>query len=197
MVKVALVILMFLSNLLSVVDAHGTTRCEQFINVIRRANAFYFGINFPYWYAVAQAQTESNCRPSIVAFDAGQGIFQFMPATSLEVRKQIGMDLDPMNPDHAARMNAFYMKRLHRQNWDGGLWLTYSFYNSGPGTMKKEYLRAGCTDYLKMKAVCKRKILTLKSGKLLDLCQVGYDYPVLISQRSKSYRFGSDGMRYW
>ena len=43
-------------------------------------------------------------------------------------------------------------------------------------------------DWEKMRETCKRKVLTLKNGKKLDLCDVGYDYPVRIYNYSKDYR---------
>jgi hypothetical protein len=63
--------------------------------------------------------------------------------------------------------------------------------------MTKEYKRAGITDYDKMKDVCQRKVLTLKNGQKLNLCDVGYDYPNKIYKYGNQYRIGTDKMRFW
>jgi len=166
-------------------------RCNDFIPDVRAAHARYWGYDYPWIYGLAQLRQESACRSNVTAFDAGMGVAQFMPATAKEIKKQMGQpDFDPYNPEHATKMQAFYMHKLHGQNNlpDQKLWITYMFYNSGPGTVKKEYNRVGVVDWEKMRETCKRKVLTLKNGKKLDLCDVGYDYPVRIYNYSKDYR---------
>jgi hypothetical protein len=154
---------------------------------VRRAYYYYWDTNYPYVYALAQAQTESQCR-SVVAFDKGEGPFQFMPKTSDEVRKDLGdPTLDPMRPEHAIKMNAYYMKKIHKSNWNGALWITYQIYNGGRSTLYQEYLRAGKTDWALMRLQCHRKIIKLKSGKFLNMCDVNYDYSRLIYERGRLY----------
>jgi len=184
-------------------EAEGADRCQDYVTDIRIQHWKYFGTSYPYWYGVGQARQESACRANVTAFDAGMGLTQFMPRTWREVESDMGMKLDPYNPEHSIRAQAFYMRQLHKQNWDGALWLTYCFYNSGTGTMKREYLKTKCslchlqTFYAEMKTVCKRKVLTLKSGRLLDLCQVGYDYPKHVFNYGQRYKIGVDTWRYW
>lgn len=180
-------------------------RCRDYVPDIRIQHTKYFGLSYPWWYGVGQAQQESACRASVTSFDAGMGLTQFMPATWAGVEKDMGIKLNPYNPEHSIRAQAFYMHQLHRQNWTDckSLWLTYCFYNSGSGTMKKEWLRTDCAlchkdaFYDEMKNVCKRRVLTLKSGKKLDLCDVGYDYPVKVEKYGNQYRIGRDEWRYW
>lgn len=183
--------------LLLVTPVQALDRCQDFVTDIRIQHWKYFGLNFPYWYGVGQARQESNCKPHVTAFDAGMGLTQFMPATWRGVEKYLG-HLDPYNPEHSIRAQAWYMYQLHKENWDGVLWLTYCFYNSGSGTMRKEYKRAGVTDYDAMKAVCKRRVLILKSGEKLDLCKVGYDYPKRVFQYGQRYKISDDNnWRFW
>lgn len=185
-------------------DAYGLERCKQYVHVVRQQHEKYFGLDYPYWYGVGQLQQESNCRADVTAFDGGMGLTQFMPATVRGAEKYLG-PLDMYNPSHAIRAQAWYMSQIHKGNWSGALWLTYCFYNSGAGTMKKEYLRSiaanSChcdeTNYDAMKAVCKRRVITLKSGALLDLCQVGYDYPKQIYRFGQKYKISDDRWRYW
>lgn len=178
-------------------EAHAADRCYRFVQLERVYHWKYFGMDFPYWYGVGQIRQESNCRPDALAFDGGKGLSQFMPATLGEVQRKIGT-IDIWNPNDAIRAQAFYMSQLHKSNFgaEKPLWVTYMFYNSGPGTVKKEFHRAGILDYNTMKSVCKRKVLQLKSGPL-DLCDVGYDYPVKIHKYGKQYSLFPDKMRYW
>ncbi len=185
-------------------SAHALDRCQDYITDIRIQHWKYFGLNFPYWYGVGQAKQESNCRANVTAFDAGMGLTQFMPATWKMVEGHIGK-LDPYNPGNSIRAQTWYMWQLQKENWDKDkrLFLTYMFYNSGSGTVRKEYLRSisvchcKSADYEVMKSICKRRVLTLKNGNKLDLCQVGYDYPKQIYKFGQKYKVFADAWRYW
>lgn len=176
-------------------------RCIDYVNDVRIQHTYYFGSGFPYWYSIGQLIQESRCRPNITAFDGGQGISQFMPQTEKYVEGLIGEQLDMYNPEHAIKAQAFYMSRLHKQNPDANkpLALTYMSYNSGLGTIKKEYTKAGCPPFCfnNMKSICKRKIILLKSGKTLNLCDVGYDYPIKIYNYGLKYKKFETIWKYW
>lgn len=172
-------------------------RCAKHVQDVRREHFKFFGIDYPYWYGVGQLKQESGCRADAVSFDGGRGIAQFMPLTEREVEGVLKADVDLMNPKHAIMAQACYMAKIHKSNWDGRLWLTYCFYNSGIGTMKKEYVAAGVLDYERMRAACKRKVLVLKSGATLDLCKVGYDYPKQVYAYASPYRLFKDAYAYW
>jgi hypothetical protein len=175
-----------------------TDRCNEYIPTVRQQHWKYFGLEYPYWYGVSQLQVESGCRPDITSFDEGQGIAQFMRNTEEGVERDLGEELNMYNPDQAIRAQAFYMHQLHQQNWTGKLWLTYCFYNSGYGTMRKEYLRAGSSDYAKMKNNCRRNVIVLSSGTTLDLCEVGYSYPIKIDKKAIPYRlFDDKNWKFW
>ena len=182
-----------------ILNAYSLDRCLEFKTDIRIQYTKYFGSGYPFHYAMGKIQQESNCRPNVTAFDGGKGVSQFMPATELYIEGLMNEgNLNMYNPEHAIKAQAFYMKQLHKQNKQGNLWIDEMFYNSGAGTTKKEATRAGSWDYEEMKSVCKRKVLKLKSGKLLDLCSVGYDYPVRIFKYGNLYREHGDGeWKYW
>ena len=172
-------------------------RCQDYIPDVRQQHIRYFGLNYPWWYGVGQLKQESGCRDHITAFDLGQGAAQFMPATVKEVNRLMGEKLDPYKRPDAMRMQAFYMSRIHKQNWNGALWITYQGYNGGFTLLKKERDRAGKTDWSAMKACCKRKILTLKSGKKLDLCDVNYDYAKKVYKYGSYYRRSEDMIQFF
>jgi hypothetical protein len=172
-------------------------RCETLVQDVRVEHTKYFGIQFPYWYGVAQLKTESACRTNVTAFDAGQGVAQFMPKTSQYIQSLMGEKLDPYNPKQAIRMQAFYMARIHqKENWTPALWISYQIYNGGRGTLYKEYQRAEILDWELMKMSCQRKKIKMSWG-ILDLCEVNYDYSKRVEKYSASYRRGADGIRYW
>lgn len=184
--------------LLFISPVYALDRCADYIPDVRSAHARYWGYDYPWWYGVGQLKQESACRANVTAFDAGMGIAQFMPATAKEIKRLMGQpNLDPYNPEHAIRMQAFYMYRLHKQNWSGELWLDYQAYNGGWGNLKAEYNRAGETDWDKMKEQCRRKTITLKNGSKLDFCEVNYDYSVKVYKYGKVYRQGVDKMKFW
>lgn len=184
-------------------NAFALERCKQYSHDVRVQHWTYFGTSYPYHFGIGQLQQESNCRATVTAFDAGQGVAQFMPQTEEYCEKFLG-PLNMYNPQQAIRAQAWYMRKIHKENWDGALWITYSFYNSGARTIKKEWLGTQCSlchktaFYDEMKKVCKRNVLTLKSGKTLDLCIVGYTYPINIYTYGKQYKLLDDGIwNFW
>jgi len=177
--------------------AHPADRCVSHVQDVRVQHIKYFGLMYPWHYGVGQLRQESNCRASVTAFDAGQGVAQFMPKTARYIQSLMGEALDPYNPKHAIRMQAFYMNRIHtRENWTDRLWVSYQIYNGGAGTLKAESRRAGATDWTLMRQACQRKKIQMKWG-VLDLCEVNYDYSKKIEKYGNQYRRGPDGMRFW
>ena len=193
---IALFFFFLILLVLGILQAHGLERCHKYVKDVRIQHTYYFGSNYPYWYGIGQLMQESNCRPDIISFDGGMGLAQFMSATEREAEKYLG-DLDMYNPEHAIKAQAWYMARLDRQNPDGRLFINYMFYNSGSGTVKREARKAGAWNYEAMRSVCSRKVLILKNGRLLDLCDVGYDYPRRIYSFSQQYRISYDRRAYW
>lgn len=177
--------------------AQAADRCQSYVQEVRVQHIKYFGLAFPYWYSVGQLKQESACRSSVTAFDAGMGVAQFMPKTSQYIQSLMGEKLDPYNPKHAIKMQAFYMNRIHtKENWTGCLWTSFQIYNGGRPILYKEFQKAGGADWSKMRAVCQRKKIQMKWG-VLDLCNVNYDYSKNIEKYGNKYRRGPDGMRYW
>lgn len=193
------IILILIVIFLIPLSAKAIDRCQDYIPDVRSQHIRYFGLQYPYWYGLAQLKQESACRANITAFDGGQGIAQFMPATLKDVQKRIGEPLNPYNPQQAIRMQAFYMASVHKGNKliNKPLWATYQGYNGGWKWLYLENQRAGTSSWADMRQQCRRKTITLKNGGLLSFCDVNYDYSIRISKYSQSYRIGKDGMRFW
>jgi len=178
--------------------SHALDRCQEYIPEIRTQSFHYFGLNFPYCYNVGQAKQESACRANITSFDYGEGLYQFTGSTKNWVREQMGEDLNFYNPSHAIKAGAWYMSQLHKQNWDGALWLTYQAYNGGWKLLKAENIRAcHCSDHDVMRQFCQRKTITLKSGNKLNFCDVNYDYSRKVYKYGQIYRTFEDKWRFW
>ena len=177
--------------------AYSLDRCEVLVRDVRIEHTKYFGIQFPWWYSVSQLNTESACRAGILAGDGGRGVAQFMPKTAQYIQSLMGEKLDPYNPKHAIRMQAFYMHRIHKlENWTDRLFIDFQVYNGGRALLYKEYQRAGITDWDLMRLECKRNKVQFKWG-VLDFCEVNYSYSQKIYKGGQKYRRGPDGMRYW
>jgi len=172
-------------------------RCMNYTSTVRSQAVRYLGFDYPYWYLLGQCKQESQCRADVRAFDGGMGISQFMPATAKDINRQLGGGLNPYNPDHAIKMQAFYMSQIHKRNKTKKLFIDFQGYNGGEGNIKKELQKAEIADWSKMKSVCNRKVITLKNGSKLDFCQVNYDYSKRIFGFGKIYKQGQDYFVFW
>lgn len=190
---------LIIAFLLLPISGYSLDKCNTYINDVKRASMKYFGPTFPYWYSLGQLRQESNCKSSVTAFDGGMGIAQFMPKTSKYIQSLMGETLDPYNPQQAIRMQAYYMARIHKkENWTPKLFLDFQIYNGGAGNLKNEYNRAGkVAEWGKMRAVCRRRVIILKSGKPLDFCSVNYDYSIKVEKYAKPYKKFPDSIVYW
>ena len=178
-------------------NAFALERCNQYSHDVRIQHWTYFNTNYPWQYGVGQLQQESGCRSQITSFDLGRGIAQFMPRTEEYCERVLG-PLNMYNPRHAIKAQAWYMSKIHKENWDGALWITYQIYNGGSTNLRNEYNRAGVTNHGIMRTYCHRKIITLKSGSKLDFCEVNYDYSKKIFKYGNTYRTLSvSKWRYW
>lgn len=172
-------------------------RCKQYIPEVRKWSSHYLGLSWPWHFNLGQLEQESSCRTDVTAFDGGQGIAQFMPSTERLAEKSLG-PLNLYNPSHSIKAQAWLLATLQKENWCKYPWMTYQGYNGGFALLKKEWQKAGnlCDNDL-MRSCCKRNVITLKSGKTLDLCDVNYDYPHKVFEKGKSYWRIVDTIAFW
>jgi len=184
--------------LLCVNVCRAVDRCLDYKVEVRNASIQFLGPDYPYHYNLGQLQQESRCR-NVVSFDNGRGLAQFMDGTTRYVNKLYGTNLDPMNTEHAIKLQAMYLRQIDKkENFSDRLWTLYQIYNGGRKTLYQEYERAGKIDWNLMRKECKRRVITLKNGNKLDFCEVNYNYSMLVYRYGKDYRtYSKDGRRFW
>jgi len=161
--------------------------------VIREAH-YHIGLNAPWHLFLGQIEQESGCRPGVTAFDGGAGLGQFMPKTAEwihdreEALREISVTPSPYDVRWSIRALILYDRYLYGvvlcEDW------SYAFraYNGGQGILNREIRRAGSCDRKTVESQCRRKVIRLRNGSLLDLCRVNIDYPRQIERRGERYR---------
>lgn len=148
----------------------------------------------PWYLFLGQVEQESWCDESATAFDGGQGLGQFMPATADWIHerepalKDIWRKPSPYDPRWNVRAMILYDKRLYDAGTCKGWYFAFRSYNGGPGNLQREISRAGSCDTSAVEEQCSRRVITLRSGHVLDLCKVNIEYPRLIFKKAEKYR---------
>ena len=161
--------------------------------MIREAR-YHIGLDAPYWLFLGQIEQESACRQGITAFDGGQGLGQFMPATAEwlhdreETLREISITPSPYDARWSIRALILYDKYLYGIVACKGWYYAFRAYNGGQGLLNKEIKRAGCCDQDKVEKQCRRKVVTLKNGAKLDMCRVNINYPRQVEKRGEKYK---------
>jgi soluble lytic murein transglycosylase-like protein len=204
------IILLILLTLINQ-NCFAVDRCDQYKIEIKNQSTRILGPQWPWYCNLAQLSQESNCRANITAFDGGQGMAQFMPATEKGMERKYHTSFNPYDPKDAMRMQSLFLYELHQGNKfpNKPVWLTFQAYNGGYVLLQKEYLRSiqhvdaklnQCTtkpDWEKMKPQCRRKKIPMKGGRILDLCDVNYNYSIQIYRGGKKYYNGPNAILYW
>ena len=148
----------------------------------------------PYWNFAGQGEQESHCQEGITAFDGGQGWGQFMPATAKEMQEReadlhkLGAEPMPYDPHWSIRALILYDRYLYGQSDCTGWYFAFRAYNGGSSGINREIAAAGSCVEVAVEKQCRRRVLRLKNGALLDLCKVNIEYPHLIFQRAEHYK---------
>jgi hypothetical protein len=219
MMKRSLFVLLLL---LITVSAYPKDRCQDYVPDVREASIQYLGLQYPYWYNIGIMIAESNCRPDIVSFDGGIGLYQFTPSTGVTAELERYIDINPSNPKSSIRAQAFYMSRIREVHFakakvsvgkgknpakpatfvsrcGSNIADTVRFYNGGYWFFWESELGGwDCVNREMFKHCVRGGTYTdKKKTKWLSFCEVNYSYPEKVYKYAQPYRRGEDGMRYW
>lgn len=198
-------------------------RCQDYLPDIRAYGVQYNGLDFPWWYNVGCAMTETNCRGDIISFDGGIGLFQFTPSTGVTAQVRKYIPLDPYNTKSSIRGQSYYMMMIRTKTFKTkqiavgrskgkgypakfvekcGLNLAdvYRFYNGGYWFFYEAERGGRVCDNVEMRKYCVRGGVwtgTGKNRKYLDFCDVNYSYPDKVYKFSQKYKIGADGHKFY
>jgi hypothetical protein len=216
--KTLMIIITFLLTFAN--SIYAKDRCLEYIPTIRQYSLQYIGLDFPYWYNVGCAATETSCRADLISFDAGIGLFQLTPSTGITKEISKYLPVDPFNTESNIRAQAFYIHRIITVHFKSGkktvgqskypfdtnkhvgvcglnLSDVYKFYNSGYWFFGEANIGS---------LVCSNNEMATKSvrggtcvGKqYLSFPQISYSYPTKVWNYSTPYKGLSDGpWRFW
>jgi hypothetical protein len=178
-------------------DCDGQTtvnRCLKYKRQVIRESRAFVGVDAPWHCFMGQIEQESRCREGVTAFDGGMGLGQFMPATANEIhsKEKALQELSTKPNPYDARWNIraviLYDKRLYDSGVCSGWYFAFRSYNGGAGNLNKEIRRAESCNIALVEKQCARKVITLKSGFVLDLCRVNMEYPRLVFEKGEKYK---------
>jgi len=182
-------------------EAKALERCKTLAPEIKRAHFYYFGINFPFWYSVAQAEKESLCRHSALSTDGigSEGFAQITWKWWKDKLAKEGIKEIKTIGNHA-KAQAYINYYYHKQNPCKKLWGTYQAYNGGE-LVFKEMRKANSCKWEDAKQVCRRKdvcVWQTPQGckQWRNACDINYEYSEKIHKLARKYRLSSDSPPY-
>lgn len=160
-------------------------RCKSIEHEIKRAHLYYFGLDYPYLFSLAQAQVESQCRHQITSSD-GIGSEGFAQITFRWWNKYLlseGIKEIKSITNHA-KAQAFILRYEYDRTYCKKLFEMYQRYNGG-SLVTMELKKAGSCEWSDGYNVCSRKdvcVLKTKDGckQYRNACDINYEYSVHI-----------------
>jgi len=184
-------------------QANTFERCKNIAPEIRKAHYYYFGVDFPFWYSVAQAEQESQCIHSVVSSDGigSEGFAQITYRWWKEPLLKQGITEIASIPNHA-KAQAFINYTEYNRSYCKKLFETYQRYNGG-SDVSKELQKARSCNWRDAYQVCHRKnvcVWTTKQGckQWRNGCDINYEYSLKIYDKASKYRLSVDHQfQYW
>jgi len=193
----------FLALLLSLRESYSFDRCSKYVKEVKKAHRLYFGIDFPYWYSMAQLRVESNCIWRAFSKDGwgSVGPAQITPSFW-------GRELSRILPDWKESPPSYFMAQAYilRKAYDYGkckkLYEMYQCYNRNCRKVDSENWPVckwefGLENCMKRpERVCVYK----KDGKCLQYktsCDINYEYSLKIYNFGRSESDFTGRYQYW
>lgn len=176
-------------------------RCSQYVQEVRKEHYRVFGLNYPYWYGVAQLKQESLCRDIISRDGVGsQGLAQITYRVWRRYLSDKGVP-DIKSVSNQLRAQALIMSNCKKQAYSSHLWVAYQVYNGG-SLVNKEITRA--RQDLNIREVphciarqyCKRKDIRFNNGQVINACDINYEYSERIYKYGQQYKVFEDSKKF-
>jgi len=169
-------------------------RCKTYALDVRKAHNYYFGLDYPWWYSVAQLEKESNCRNVLSKDGIGsEGPAQITYRWWADKLSKQGIN-EVRSRTNQLRAQAYInydgYKRL--KNYEYKLWIMFQIYNGGSLVLKEIDRGGGKPHHYVAIEHCKRKNITFNNGQVRNACDINYTYPVILYKYADKYRTGND-----
>jgi len=209
LIRILIILILLFPAISQAVD-----RCQQYTQEARKQMTYYWGSDFPYWYAIGVAKTESFCRADIRSFDGGEGLFQFTRSTGInaEIEKELIPNFNPNNAKQAIRAFAYFSTKLKKRMQIERMKFrsTYIYpkrfvdkcgfrigdmfqiYNGGVWLIRE--FEAGKSVFCKREDIrlfCLRGGVTV-NNRYISFCEVNYTYPDRVYKNSLPYKMWED-----
>ena len=174
--------------------------CENLEKPVKIATDRFFE-RFPYWYNVALAKVESNCRWVISQDGYGSiGYFQLTPKFLDEILKPYFPKYKEIGMDYFYAF-VFYLKFLYDTTPEKRLWIVYQRYNGGDWVLK-ECKRANSWEWSECKKFCKRGDICVwkeegRCKQYRNACDINYEYSVKIYRIGQKIKKHEEKFRFW
>jgi len=183
--------------LLSSANAQPLEACIRISDKTKLATERFFGKEFPYWYNIGLAHTETKCRFVISKDGHGSvGYFQLTPKFLDQILRPYFPKYTENHLDHFYAF-AYYLRSLYKEP----LWIMYQRYNGGDLVLK-ECGRAGSLKWEDCKAQCRRKDVCvwfdgLSCKQYRSACDINYSYSKKVYQNGQYYKIEQDKLKFW
>ncbi|MEM3426694.1 hypothetical protein [Hydrogenobacter thermophilus] len=173
-------------------EAKTLERCKSLIQPIRKAHYWAFGLDFPYWFSVGQAQVESQCRHNVMSTDGigSEGFAQITYKLWKDKLRQAGI-IEIKSIEGHAKAQAFILKYEFDRTVCKKLFEMYQRYNGGE-LVSKELMRARSCRWEDGYKACRRgNVCVLRTGKecrqYRNACEINYEYAVKVHGAGLNY----------
>jgi hypothetical protein len=179
------------------VNAQPLEACIRIADKTRLATERVLGSDFPYWYNIGLAHTETGCRFVISKDGHGSvGYFQLTPKFLDPILRPYFPKYTENHLDHFYA-SMYYLRSLYKQP----LWIMYQRYNGGDLVLR-ECSRANSMRWEDCKAQCRRKDVCvwfdgLTCKQYRNACDINYGYSKKIYQNGQYYKAGQDKLKFW
>lgn len=194
-------LLLFIAFLSMHTQAEANQRCLVLAQEIRKAHYLFFGLDFPYWYSIGQAEKESLCRHSILSSDGigSEGFAQITWDWWKNRLAKVGIPEIKSIPNHA-KAQAYINRYEYDRTRCRKLFEMYQRYNGGD-LVTRELAKANSCKWEDGYRTCRRKdvcVWKTKNGcrQWRNACDINYEYSLKIFKLAQKYRTNTDSDKY-